>query len=132
MRYSSCLFSVAFVCLASVTWADESDGLLAVPITVSNSGRTDILCQAEIAHWFAIELARIPPGESAALDLFLNERTATFSTPNAHGEALPVERAWCGIAGRTYETRHLLALDRDRPGALRLDCQATKSRLACR
>lgn len=108
------------------------DILLPLPISVSNSGHADILCQAEIAHWFAIDLARIAPGESAVLDLWLDQERTTFSTPNSRGEALPVERAWCGVEGRTYETRHILILDRDQPGALSLNCGATARRLACR
>ena len=107
-------------------------GLVRLPVDVRNSGAAAILCQAEIAHWFATDLATIPPGENASLDLRFDTLSGTWAAMNARGEALPVERAWCGVEGRTYETRWDLRLGRDRPQAQKLDCRAEGPGLACR
>ncbi|MDI6024781.1 hypothetical protein QBK99_00970 [Corticibacterium sp. UT-5YL-CI-8] len=110
----------------------DLDGLSAVPVEIRNSGAAPILCQAEIAHWFSTDLARIAPGESAKLDLRFNLRSGTWAAMNAQGEALPLERAWCGVEGRTYETRWDLSLARTRPMAQQLDCRAEETGLDCR
>ncbi|PZO77441.1 MAG: hypothetical protein DI629_14550 [Mesorhizobium amorphae] len=110
----------------------DRDGLVAVPVEVRNSGTTPILCQAEIAHWFAMDLARIAPDETVSLDLRFSRPTGTWAAINARGEALPVERAWCGVEGRTFETRWNLKLGRDAPQPLQLDCRADTTGLHCR
>lgn len=109
----------------------ERDGLVSVPVEIHNSGEAPILCQAEIAHWFATDLARIEPGEGANLDLHFEPATGTWAVINRRGEALPAERAWCGLAGRTYETRWDVSLARDQPQARQFDCRAEGDRLNC-
>ncbi|BDA84842.1 hypothetical protein Sa4125_23840 [Aureimonas sp. SA4125] len=99
---------------------------------VRNSGHDTILCQAEIAHWFATNLASIAPDEHASLDLRFDTLSGAWAAMNARDEALPVERAWCGVKGRTYETRWDLPLERDQPQARQLDCRTEGPRLACR
>lgn len=103
-----------------------------IPTEIRNSGASAILCQAEIAHWFATDLALIEPGGTAVLDLRFEATTGTWAVINAEGEALPLERAWCGVEGRTYETRWTLVLEREHPEPARLDCQAQDSSLDCR
>lgn len=110
----------------------DQDGLVAVPVEIVNSGAAPILCQAEIAHWFASDLGRIAPGEKASLDLRFSPASGTWATMNARGEALPVERAWCGLEGRTYATRWNLVLRRDQPQAQQLDCRGEGDSLGCR
>jgi len=97
-----------------------------------NSGKVPILCQAEIAHWFAADLASIAPGERASLDLRFDTLSGAWAAMNARGEALPVERAWCGLKGRTYETRWNLTLGRDQPRPRQLDCRPEGAGLNCR
>lgn len=133
---SSLPFTVAiFLALAVPAAAGKTvdrDSLVAAPVEIHNSGVAPILCQAEIAHWFAIDLASIAPGGSASLDLRYEPRSGTWAAMNARGEALPVERAWCGFEGRTYETRWNLSLGRDRPQPRRLDCRGEGTALDCR
>lgn len=124
--------SVAFARLAAAAETVDPQGLVAVPVEVRNSGKAAILCQAEIAHWFAIDLAGVAPGDSASLDLRFNTLTGAWAAMNTRGEALPVERAWCGLEGRTYETRWNLILGRDHPQPLQLDCRAGGAGLECR
>ena len=42
----------------------DRDSLVAAPVEILNSGAAPILCQAEIAHWFATDLARIVPAHA--------------------------------------------------------------------
>lgn len=133
---SSLPFTVAiFLVLAAPATAGKTvdrDNLIAVPVEIHNSGDAAILCQAEIAHWFATDLAKIVPGDSASLDLRFDPLTGTWAAMNTRGEALPVERAWCGLLGRTYETRWNLSLGRDQPQARQLDCRGEGAALSCR
>jgi hypothetical protein len=133
---SSLLLTTAVVLALAVPAAAgktvELDSLVAVPVEIRNSGGAPILCQAEIAHWFSTDLARIAPGEHASLDLQFDTLSGTWAAMNTRGEALPVERAWCGLEGRTYETRWNLSLGRTRPPAQKLDCRAEATGLDCR
>lgn len=106
--------------------------LTAVPLTVSNSGDVPIRCEAEIAHWFAQSLAAIAPGGSADLGLEFSQADGTWAAINARGEAMPVERVWCGIDGRSYATRRMLVLDRADPRPTHLDCRAGENAVECR
>ena len=58
---SSLLFTVAiFMVLTAPATAGKTvdrDSLVAAPVEIFNSGAAPILCQAEIAHWFATDLA---------------------------------------------------------------------------
>lgn len=120
--------------LASAVGAAETldrTALTAMPVEIVNSSPDTILCEAEIAHWFALELARIPAGERATLDLRFHDASGAWAAMNALGEALPVERAWCGIAGRSYETRQMLTLQRAAPAPQSLDCRSEAGSLVC-
>ncbi len=110
----------------------ETDGLVAVALDIRNDGSVPILCQAEIAHWFATDLARVAPGETASLGLRVNTHSGTWAAMNTVNEALPVERAWCGVEGHTYETRFDLGLKSAKPQARQLACWAEGERLTCR
>ncbi len=124
--------ALALVHPAAAAETVDMQGLIAVPVEVLNSGTATILCQAEIAHWFGTDLASIEPGESGTLDLRFDTLSGTWATMNTRGEALPVERVWCGLKGRTYETRWNLKLDRDKPQARQISCRGTGPGLDCR
>lgn len=109
----------------------DMEGLVAVDLAVRNDGAEPILCQAEIAHWFATDLARVAPGETVSLGLRVNTNSGTYAAMNTAGEALPVERAWCGLEGRTYASRFDLGLKSAKPQAGQLSCRAEGDRLAC-
>lgn len=109
----------------------DTEGLVAVDLAVRNDGEKPILCQAEIAHWFATDLARVAPGETASLGLRVNTHSGTWAAMNTAGEALPVERAWCGVEGHTYETRFDLGLKSAKPRDRQLGCRAEGDRLLC-
>jgi hypothetical protein len=124
--------AIAIVHPAAAGKTVGTQGLVSVPVEVLNSGTAAILCQAEIAHWFGTDLASIEPGGRASLDLRFDTLSGTWATMNARGEALPVERAWCGLKGRTYETRWDLTLGRDKPQARQISCREEGAGLDCR
>ena len=124
------LFAISKFACAGQTVHPEN--LVSIPAEIRNSGSEAILCQAEIAHWFATDLATIPPGAATRLDLRFEPATGIWAVINAIGEALPVERVWCGLKGRTYETRSTLRLARRQPQPAHLDCRAEASGLVCR
>lgn len=135
MRSSLLFITAALLGLTASAAAGRTvdlDNLVAVPVEIRNSGVAPILCQAEIAHWFSTDLARIAPGEKASLDLRFDTLNGVWTVMNARGEALPVERAWCGLEGHTYETRWNLSLGRNQPQAQQLDCRAENTGLGCR
>ncbi len=109
----------------------ELKELISVPTEIQNAGNSTILCQAEIAHWFAADLAHVEPGERVKLELHFAPRTGVWAVLNAGGEALPIERAWCGLKGRTYETRWPLALGRTNPVPVTLECHDEAAGLHC-
>lgn len=126
---AAALFAISNLAVAGQTV--NSAHLVPVPAKVRNSGSEAILCQAEIAHWFSMDLVVIPPGSGASLDLHFDPPTGIWVVINAIGEALPLERVWCGLKGRAYETRRMLRLERKRAQPVRLDCRADISRLVC-
>lgn len=125
-------FGLALTAPAMAAKTVNPDHLVAVPIEIRNTSSAPVLCQAEIAHWFATDLATIAPGERAELGLRFDTATGTWAAMNAKGEALPVERAWCGFEGRTFETRFDLTLEREKPQPRTIDCTAEDQRLGCR
>ena len=127
----ACVACVAFAAPAAAGETVDPDGQVSAPIVIRNSGAAPILCQAELAHWFATDLARVTPGQNASLDLRFQPRDGSWAAINARGEALPVERAWCGLEGSAYATRWNLSLGRDDPRAQKLDCRAQGDALRC-
>lgn len=108
-----------------------AEGLVALSIRLSNTGPERMECAAEIAHWFSADLGEAAPGATLALDLWHEPATGVHATRNVHGEFLPVERVWCGLAGRAFATRWTLPLHPDGRDAA-LDCAPEAGRLSCR
>lgn len=112
-----------------------TDGLSPVTLTVTNAAAEAIACHADIAHWYSLELAQAAPGAALEIELWFDPKTGTYAALNDKRENLPVERLWCGLAGRAYATRALLSLDRDSktPAATQaLSCADGDTRLVCR
>ena len=130
MSFQKLLCASLAVAVTAPGAAASAVDMQAVPVTVVNAGAEPVNCQAEIAHWFSAELASIAPGRAASLDIWRDPATGSHATRNAHGEFLPVERAWCGIEGRAYVTRWQIMLKPAMPR--RLTCAATGDRLVCR
>ncbi|TPK16641.1 hypothetical protein FJ872_18670 [Mesorhizobium sp. B2-5-9] len=111
-----------------------TDGLDMVPLTISNAGKEGVSCNADFAHWYSEGIATIEPGMSARVELWFDPKTGTFTILNDKRENLPVERLWCGLAGRAYATRGQIALDRTdaAKGEREVSCGMEQDSLACR
>lgn len=122
--------------LHHITVRKGTDGLSPLTLTVTNAGANAIACHADIAHWYSLELAKAAPGAALDIELWFDPKTGTYAALNDKRENLPVERLWCGVDGRAYETRALVSLDRHaeaQPAAKRmLSCAESGKRLACR
>jgi hypothetical protein len=131
-RHAILLAGILAGALPAAALPPDGAGMAAVAVELSNTGAAAVTCHAEIAHWFAADLARIAPGQSGTLDLWRDPATGTYATRNARGEFMPVERVWCGLEGQAYRTRWLLALPQPAPARMTLSCAAEAGRLACR
>ncbi len=111
-----------------------TDGLDRVVLTIANAADAALSCNADFAHWYSARLAAVEPGTSARLDLWFDPKTGTFTILNDKRENLPIERLWCGLAERAYETRSQIALDRAdaAKGSRAASCRMGQDRLACR
>lgn len=109
-------------------------GLAPVPLSLTNAGQASLLCIGELAHWYSTEVARIEAGATVRVDLWFDPQTGTYTLLNDSDENMPLEALWCGRAGRAYETRARVTLDRrlnGTPAALDLTCDSDKSRVRC-
>ena len=137
LRY---LVSALFLC-ASAAHAVElhhvevrtgTEGLSPVSLTLTNAGGGAIACSADIAHWYSLELATAAPGAEMRIPLWFDPGTGTYSILNDKRENLPVERLWCGFAGRAYVTRSQIVLERSAlPTERSMKCVDTAGALRC-
>lgn len=99
-----------------------------------NLAAETITCAATLAHWFSIEIGTAGAGERVQAELWRDPDSGAVLLLNEHGDRMPVEALWCGLEGRSWQTRSPIALDRT-PGAaparIELDCRAAGGRLAC-
>ncbi|MGX1098951.1 hypothetical protein ACSSVZ_002995 [Amorphus sp. MBR-141] len=100
-------------------------------LEIANTGDSELSCTAELAHWYSEPVATIAAGSTAVIDLWFAPRTGTFALLNPSEDNMPVERLWCGIAGRAYETRDALPLHPDAAGPRRIACAASEDRVVC-
>lgn len=109
-----------------------TDGLSPVSLALSNAAGEAIACSADIAHWYSVELATAEPGADIRIELWFDPETGTYSVLNDKRENLPVERLWCGFAGRAYATRAQVVLERTAlPAERPVSCAGTTDRLNC-
>lgn len=78
---------------------------------IVNETAAPIACEAALAHWFSMRLGAIAAGE--ALHIALDRDGAgALSIATAPNVAAPVERIWCGRAGRAWDTAATVPLPR--------------------
>ncbi len=110
-----------------------TDGLSPVSLSLSNAAGEAIACNADIAHWYSVELATAASGADIRIELWFDPETGTFSILNDKRENLPVERLWCGFAGRAYATRSQIVLERTAlPAERSVACSAAADKLVCK
>ena len=109
-----------------------TEGLSPVSLALTNAGDEPIACSADIAHWYSVELATPAPGAESRIELWFDPETGTFSVLNDKRENLPVERLWCGFAGRAYATRAQIVLERTAlPAERTVSCTGKAGLLSC-
>jgi len=134
-RWSSCR-SAVLCCLLALLPAMPAAGSELVPLafSVRNLATEAITCAATLAHWFSIELGTAEAGERVVAELWHDPDSGAVLILNEQGEAMPIEALWCGLAGRSWQTRSPIPLTRN-PGAapvgIELDCRMAGGRLAC-
>lgn len=124
------------LCLPSLLSVAHATGGGLVPQAFSarNLGTEPITCAATLAHWFSIELGTAAKGESVTARLWHDPESGAVLLLNEHGDHMPVEALWCGLEGRSWQTRSPIRLDRNAgaaPAGIELDCRAADGRLAC-
>ena len=97
------------------------DGLVAVPFEAVNAGEKPIACGASLAHWYSLDLGEAAPGDTVVATLWFDPDNGEMYLLNASQDRMAVESLWCGVAGRSWETRSTVALERQRRGAARTD-----------
>lgn len=120
--------------LKQIEFKVGTEGLRQSPLAVTNQGPEPISCTAEYAHWYSSGIGTAEPGRKLEIPLWFETATGTYVMLNARQENLPVESLWCGIAGKAYETRALLPLERKAgANAARrvLACSTAQGRTIC-
>jgi hypothetical protein len=114
--------------------ATGSAGLSALMVDVRNTGSAPIACAAAVAHWFSLDLGTADAGGTVTIGLWRDPANGAVFALNPSQDRLPVERLWCGLAGRSWATRAEIALPRQ-PGPaddIAVACTVVGDRLACR
>jgi len=109
-------------------------GLSHVPVVVRNTGAAPMTCTIQLAHWYSLTLGDTLPGGRKVIDLWFNPKSGAYLILNDKQDNMPVEALWCGIAGRAFETRTAIALDRSEGGAPEpevMRCAAVDAHLVC-
>ena len=121
--------------LRPITVETGTAGLQAAPVRLTNAAPDAVTCTAQIAHWYSLEVARAEAGADAEIALWFKPATGAFVLLNDKEENMPVEALWCGFAGRAYETRGPISLEREagaEVSARTVTCVPEGERLACR
>ncbi|WP_066706600.1 hypothetical protein [Celeribacter ethanolicus] len=104
-----------------------TDGLSPVAFEIANTGEIALSCSVKLAHWYSLELGQAAHGVSLSAMLWSNPETGEVFMLNPIGDQMPVERLWCGVSGRSWDTRFEMPLLRTAGRAepdLRFDCAA--------
>jgi hypothetical protein len=131
---------LATACLAGPAAAHEATVLYTGPVEAlafAAENRTDgpLACGVALAHWYSSELGQAPAGGSVEAALWVNPADGTVYLLNRGGDRMPVQTLWCGVAGRSWETRSEIPLARRAdaaPGAIRVVCEGGGDRVECR
>ncbi len=110
------------------------DRLAPQAFSARNLANEAMTCAATLAHWFSIELGTAEAGERVLAELWHDPESGAVLLLNEHGDRMPVEALWCGLEGRSWQTRSPIPLDRNpgaAPASIELDCRAAGDRLAC-
>ncbi|HEY0214325.1 MAG TPA: hypothetical protein VGC40_12155 [Paenirhodobacter sp.] len=115
---------VATAALADSDHRKGTDGLTRLDYVVENTGADALSCDVKLAHWYSDHLATVAPGAQGGFTLWADPGIGAVYLLNAAGDRMPVERLWCGLDGKSWETRH--EVDPTGQAKLALRCAATQ------
>lgn len=124
----------AFAAIAESDHRKGTAGLTRLDYSVANGGQTAMSCDVKLAHWYSDHLATVPAGETAGFTLWSDAQNGAVYRVNAAGDRMPVEQLWCGLDGKSWETRAEIALPRlggQTAAAAALRCEATAGQTRC-
>jgi hypothetical protein len=101
-----------------------------IAVEVKNRSGRPIVCSAQLAHWFSIELGSATLDGTISAGFVSDSATGTVFILNDAGERIPVEAAWCGFVGNTWETRSQINFTGT--DEIEVLCEARGERLSCR
>ncbi|CAN7440104.1 hypothetical protein LJR030_004543 [Rhizobium sp. LjRoot30] len=140
MKFS--LISMFMIALAGTTAAQEvhvvvrgRDGLVKVPMTFTNAGPAPMACKSAIAHWYSLDLGIAAEGAKVSVDLWSDPKSGEIFLLNDKEDRMPIQSLWCGLEGRSWETRAEIVLSRragDTPAAENLVCTQAENRVTCK
>jgi len=111
------------------------EGLVKVPMHFRNDGPLPMTCKSSVAHWYSLELGKANKGETVSVDLWFNPKTGVVALLNEEQFQMPVLALYCGLAGRSWETRSEIAFERRAgtvPAPVNLTCVDVDDRLVCK
>lgn len=111
-----------------------SAGLVPLPFAARNDGGQPMSCAVDTAHWYAVDLGTTAPGTWLRQMFWTVPATGEVVILNAHDDRMPVEALWCGEAGRAWETRATIDLERRAhrpPAPLDVACSTVGPSLRC-
>ncbi|RWR32054.1 hypothetical protein D2T31_03625 [Sinirhodobacter populi] len=135
LAFAAMVCAAASAALADSDHRKGTEGLSPLDYAVENIGATVLSCDVKLAHWYSDHLATIAPQAQGGFTLWSDAATGAVYLMNEAQDRMPVERLWCGLDGRSWETRHEIDLAR-RGGAVAtapiLRCAAQETATDCR
>lgn len=111
-----------------------ASGLSEISVTMTNASETPIACGATLAHWYSQPIGTVQPGADLHATLWQNQSTGAVYLLNQLEDRMPVERLWCGVAGKSWQTRSEITFERRagvRVEAIMMTCISKPHELLC-
>ena len=112
-----------------------TEGAAAVPLTIRNGTAAQIVCQAELAHWYSVDLGGAEVGGTLAITVWHDPATGRLNLLNETEDRMPVDAIWCGHRPKVHATRGRVGLPYDigtSPAGLSRVCTEGKAgRVVC-
>ena len=110
-------------------------GLAPFTVAVRNIGEGTLDCQVTTAHWYSVALGAVAPGAGLSTVLWKDIASGEILMLNSQQDRMPVQRFWCGEAGKSWQTRSDIVMPNRRnvqPPSLALVCTSSGERVQCR
>lgn len=134
------LFLMAFISAANGAESEHVvvrgiDGLVKVPMTFTNAGPLPMSCKSSMAHWYSLELGKAETGGRVAVDVWADPSSGEVFLLNDKQDRMPILSLWCGLEGRSWETRADITFERragSAPAPENMVCTQAENRVLCK